>query len=68
MHTCDSPFPWEKNLMCFHVHNWKCGPIKTGVFIEMPVKSPNRFLLNFTLALWTERRLRAAHFLAALSS
>lgn len=26
--------------------------------------SYNRFLLNFTIALWTERRMRATHFLA----
>lgn len=68
--TCihDSPLPWGKNFMCSSVHHWKCGAIKIGVFTEMPVKSPNRFLLNFKLALWTEIRMRAAHFLAVLSS
>lgn len=58
MHT---RFPSSlKKLMCCTVYHWKCGAIKVGVFLEMFVKSPNRFLLNFTLALWTERT-RAAH-------
>lgn len=58
MHT---RFPSSlKKLMCCTVYHWKCRAIKVGVFLEMLVKSPNRFLLNFTLALWTERT-RAAH-------
>lgn len=61
---CDSPSSW-KTKSCLPVfHPWKPGA-KVGVFTEMPVKSHNRFL-KFTTTLWTERRVRAAHFLALL--
>lgn len=43
---------------------WKPGA-KVDVFIKMLVRS-NRFLLNFTIALWAEIRMRTAHFLALL--
>lgn len=45
------------------LYHWKCGTIKVGIFTEMPVKGPNRLLLIFTLALWTER-MTAAHSLS----
>lgn len=69
-HTCthvtDCPPPWRNNSCLPVFHPWKPGAIKVGVFTEMLFKSPNRFLFNFTIDLWIERRMSAAHFLALL--
>lgn len=71
MHTCDcnSPPPWEKKKS---INLSSCvSPLETCSqkmmsSLKKPVKPPNVFLLQFTIALWAERRMRAANFLGLL--